>query len=105
VNVQLVVPRTRHKLAVWVWERGAGATQSSGSSACAAACAAVRRGIAVSPIEVAMPGGSLSVAVSDSFDVALSGAVEEVCRGQLADSWVRALDGGARRLRSRRARD
>ena len=59
-NVQLVVPRTRHRLAVWVWERGAGVTQSSGSSACAAACAAVRRGMARSPIEVVMPGGSLS---------------------------------------------
>ena len=102
--MQLVVPRTRHKLAVWVWERGAGVTQSSGSSACAAACAAVKRGIAKSPIEVVMPGGSLSVQVSASFDVALSGAVEEVCRGQLADSWVRGLDGAARRLRSHKAR-
>ena len=51
-----------------------------------------------------MPGGSLSVQVSASFDVALSGAVEEVCRGQLADSWVRGLDGAARRLRSHKAR-
>ena len=104
VNVQLAVPRTRHRIAVWIWERGAGATQSSGSSACAAACAAVKRGIAKSPIEIVMPGGSLSVQVSASFDVALSGAVEEGCWGQLADSWVRGLDGAARRLRSRKAR-
>jgi diaminopimelate epimerase len=89
-NVQLVVPRTRHRLAVWVWERGAGVTQASGSSACAAACAAVRRGIARSPIRVEMPGGALAVAVSADYDVALTGAVEEVCRGQLAESWVRA---------------
>lgn len=90
-NVQLVVPRSRHRIAVWIWERGAGVTQASGSSACAAACAAVRRGIAASPIRVEMPGGALSVEVSADYDVTLTGAVEEVCRGQLAASWVRAL--------------
>jgi diaminopimelate epimerase len=94
-NVQLVVPRTRHRLAVWVWERGAGVTQASGSSACAAACAAVRRGIAKSPIRVEMPGGALMIEVSAAYDVALTGAVEEVCRGRLAESWVRALGGSA----------
>jgi len=88
-NVQLVVPRTRHRIAVWVWERGAGETRASGSSACAAACAAVRRGVAKSPVEVVMPGGSLRVEVSRDFDATLTGPVEEVCRGQLADSWVR----------------
>ena len=97
INVQLAVPRSRHRLAIWIWERGAGVTQASGSSACAAACAAVRRGIAKSPIEVVMPGGALSVEVSAAFDVTLTGAVEEVCRGQLAESWVRALDGSAGR--------
>ena len=97
--MQLVVPRTRHRLAIWIWERGAGVTQASGSSACASACAAVRRGIAESPIEVVMPGGSLSVEVSAAFDVTLMGAVEEVCRGQLAESWVRGLNGNARRSR------
>jgi len=88
-NVQLVVPRTRHRIAVWVWERGAGETRASGSSACAAACAAVRRGVAASPVEVVMPGGSLRVEVSGDFDATLTGPVEEICRGQLADSWVR----------------
>ena len=67
--------------------------------------AAVKRAIARSPIEVVMPGGSLTVQVSASFDVALSGAVEQVCRGQLSDSWVRGLGAARRRLRSRKARD
>jgi diaminopimelate epimerase len=100
-NVQLAVPRTRHCLAVWIWERGAGVTLASGSSACAVACAAVRRGIARSPIQVEMPGGSLRVEVSADFDVTLSGAVEEVCRGQIAESWARAHDGSDRRRRPR----
>jgi diaminopimelate epimerase len=106
VNVQLVVPRTRHKLAAWIWERGAGITLASGSSACAVAAAAVRRGLAQSPIEVVMPGGSLRVEVSDAFDVTLAGPVAEVCRGALAESWVAAQGGRARRANKggRRAR-
>ena len=104
VNVQLVVPRTRHRIAVWIWERGAGETLASGSSACAAACAAVRRGIAKSPVEVVMPGGALTVEVGPHFDLTLAGAVDEVCRGQLAESWVWAVNGVARRRRSSNAK-
>jgi hypothetical protein len=38
--------------------------------------------------------------VGDAFDVTLTGAVEEVCRGHLAESWVRGLNGiGPRRTR------
>ena len=92
-NVQLVVPRTRRRLALWIWERGAGATQASGSSACAAACAAVRRGTAKSPVRVEMPGGALQVEVGPDYDVTLRGPVEEVCRGQLSDALVRSLGG------------
>jgi diaminopimelate epimerase len=90
-NVQLVVPRTRHRLAVWVWERGAGETTASGSSACAVACAAVKRGVAKSPIRIDMPGGRLDVEVGADFEVKLAGPVVEVARGQLAESWVRGL--------------
>jgi diaminopimelate epimerase len=88
-NVQLVVPRSRHRLAAWIWERGAGETMASGSSACAVACAAVKRGIAKSPIRVDMPGGRLDIEVADDFAVTLRGPVAEVARGVLSESWVR----------------
>ena len=90
-NVQLVVPRTRHRLAAWVWERGAGVTEASGSSACAVAAAAVKAGIAKSPLRIDMPGGRLDVEVSEAFDVTLAGPVEAVARGQLAESFVKGL--------------
>ena len=90
-NVQLVVPRTSHRLAAWIWERGAGVTESSGSSACAVACAAVKKGIAKSPVRIDMPGGALHVEVGKDYEVTLAGPVEEVARGQLAESWVRGL--------------
>jgi diaminopimelate epimerase len=75
-----------------VWERGAGETLASGSSACAVAAAAVRRGlVSGSPIEVVMPGGSLEVTVRDDWRVHLRGPVEGVCRGELTADHVARL--------------
>lgn len=90
-NVQLAVATGPRELALLIWERGAGITRASGSSACAAACAGVRLGLVKSPVAVRMPGGTLRVEVGDSFDVTLAGPVEEVARGRLAASFVRAL--------------
>jgi diaminopimelate epimerase len=64
-NVQLVQPLGEHDLRVLVWERGAGATRSSGSSSVAAAAAAVARGWCSSPVTVHLPGGSLTVTLSE----------------------------------------
>jgi diaminopimelate epimerase len=91
VNVQLARVRGPHALDVLVWERGAGETQASGSSACAAACAGVRLGLLRSPVRVTMPGGALDVEVGPDYDVTLAGPVEAVASGQLADSWIRSL--------------
>jgi len=90
-NVQLAVPAGARELSVLIWERGAGETQASGSSACAAAAAGVRLGLVKSPVKVRMPGGSLRIEVGDDFDVTLAGPVAEVARGQLAASFVRGL--------------
>ena len=90
-NVQLAVPTGARELSLLIWERGAGETRASGSSACAAACAAVRLGLVKSPVSVRMPGGTLRIEVGEDFDVTLSGPVEEVVRGQLGASFVRAL--------------
>ncbi|HEX5067130.1 MAG TPA: diaminopimelate epimerase, partial [Myxococcota bacterium] len=91
VNVQLARVRGPHALDVLVWERGAGETQASGSSACAAACAGVKRGWLRSPVRVRMPGGALDVEVSPDFDLTLAGPVEAVASGRLADAFVRHL--------------
>ena len=44
-----------------VWERGVGVTLASGSSACAAACAAARRGLTGRRVAVELDGGALEV--------------------------------------------
>jgi len=90
-NVQLAVPTGAKELTILIWERGAGETQASGSSSCAAACAAVRLGLVTSPVAVRMPGGTLTIDVAPDFSLTMKGPVAEVARGSLSASFVRSL--------------
>lgn len=74
-----------------VWERGAGETASSGSSACAVAVAARVLGLAEGEQRVRMPGGELHVAVTSELDVTLRGEVEEVGEIRLSAALVKKL--------------
>jgi diaminopimelate epimerase len=80
-NVQLVEVLDENRIRVGVWERGAGATPASGSSAVAAAAAAVANGWCKSPVAVELPGGTLTVVLADGR-ATLCGPVEEICRGE-----------------------
>jgi diaminopimelate epimerase len=91
-NVQLVRVETPARLAVLVWERGAGWTLASGSSSCAVAAAAVRTGRArPGRIAVGMPGGTLAVDVRPDWSLRLEGPVAEAWAGTLADEFARDL--------------
>ncbi len=90
-NVQLAVPTGPKEIFILIWERGAGETQASGSSSCAAACAAVRLGLVKSPVTVKMPGGTLNIDVTADFSLTMKGPVAEVARGTLSPSFVRSL--------------
>jgi diaminopimelate epimerase len=79
-NVQLARPEPRDVVTVLVWERGAGETAASGSSAVAVAAAAVARGWSDSPVRVVMPGGSLVVTVTGG-SATLEGPAEQICAG------------------------
>jgi diaminopimelate epimerase len=76
-NVQLVRVDGEHDLTVAVWERGAGETTASGSSAIAAAAAAIASGWCTSPVTVHMPGGDLYVEV-DGDEARLTGPAVEL---------------------------
>lgn len=83
-NVQFARLAGPSELEVWIWERGAGETLASGSSACAVAAAAVRRGLAAAgPFNVSMRGGHAQVDVSPEFDVTLRGPARIVYEGRL----------------------
>ncbi len=86
-NVQFARVIDAHAIAIEIWERGAGYTQASGSSSCAAALAAIQRGECTSPVSVHMAGGVLTVDASsndDGWRVALTGPVTPVFWGRLA---------------------
>ena len=91
INVQLAVPTGPQEIFILIWERGAGETQASGSSSCAAACAAVRLGLVESPLTVNAPGGALHVAVDSEFRLTMKGPVAEVGQGALSPAFVREL--------------
>jgi diaminopimelate epimerase len=89
-NVQLVRVDSRGAATVGVWERGAGETLSSGTSACAVAAAAVANGWCDSPVTVHLAGGDLLVALDQSMQARLTGSAEEICHGETAEEWLGA---------------
>jgi diaminopimelate epimerase len=82
-NVQLVRVDGPNEVTALVWERGAGETSASGSSAVAVASAAIANGWCESPVTVKMPGGELLVEVDEENRLTLVGPAEEICEGEL----------------------
>jgi diaminopimelate epimerase len=80
-NVQLAHPLGAHDVTALVWERGAGETPASGSSAVAVAAAGVAGGWSESPVTVRMPGGELIVRI-DGARATLVGPAEQICTGE-----------------------
>ncbi len=86
-NVQVAEYLGEGRCRALIWERGVGRTSASGTSSCAIAVAMVVSGrMPPGAFTVVMPGGELSVRVSDDLDVVLRGPVEEVCEGVVAAS-------------------
>jgi diaminopimelate epimerase len=83
-NVQLVRVNSRSDATVGVWERGAGETLSSGTSACAVAGAAVANGWCESPVTVHLAGGDLRVEIDERFHARLTGPAQEICTGEVS---------------------
>lgn len=90
-NVQIARVSGPADLEARVWERGAGETASSGSSACAVAAAARALGLATGQVRVHMPGGALEVRVGEGYEITLVGPVEEVGEIRLSDALVKKL--------------
>jgi diaminopimelate epimerase len=66
-----------------VWERGAGLTRACGTGACASAVAAIRRRIVQSPVEVRLPGGTLTIAWAPGEPIRMTGAAAHVYSGEV----------------------
>ena len=86
-NVQLVRVDGPHDVTVGVWERGAGETLSSGTSATAVVGAAVHLQWCESPVTVHLAGGDLEVVLDERMHARLIGPAEEICRLELSEDF------------------
>jgi diaminopimelate epimerase len=80
VNIEFAVVHSEREIEARIFERGAGATQSSGTGSCACAVAAIVGGLAQSPVRVLMPGGPQTVRWNG--EVYLRGTARLICRGE-----------------------
>jgi diaminopimelate epimerase len=83
-NVQFAEVLSRSHIAIEIWERGAGYTLASGTSSCAVAAVAHRKGNVDREVTVTMPGGELEVTVGEDYAMRLRGPVEEVMVGDFS---------------------
>ena len=82
-NISFAEVGTTDRIALRVWERGAGPTLACGSAACATLVAASRRGLAGRHARIALPGGDLELAWREDDHVLMSGPVALEHRGQV----------------------
>jgi diaminopimelate epimerase len=85
VNVELVKVLSENSIAIRIYERGAGETQSSGTGSCASGVAAMASGRARSPLQVVAPGGPQTVRW-ENHEIYLRGPARLICRGEFL--WV-----------------
>ncbi len=83
INVQFARVVSPKLIDVLIWERGAGETAASGSSACAVAAAAHRNELVGRRVQVRMPGGQLSIEIGDDFSLRMTGPSTPVYRGRM----------------------
>lgn len=78
-NVQLVEPLSRDRARAEIWERGAGYTLASGTSASAVAAALIRTGQADRTLNIVMPGGTLQMEQLSNGSLLQTGPARRVC--------------------------
>jgi diaminopimelate epimerase len=77
-NVQLVEVLDRRRARIEIWERGAGYTLASGSSATAVTAVLIHLGLTDPELEIVMPGGVLQLRESTSGSLLQSGPARRV---------------------------
>jgi len=91
-NVQWVQVIDKHHIRIEIWERGAGYTLASGTSACATASASIANGFCESPVTVEMAGGTAIVDVDIAWNIHLTGTVQSIASGTFSADFLANLD-------------
>ena len=89
-NVQVAHIVGKNHLRMRVWERGVGVTLASGSSSCATAVAAARRGLTGRNVRVDLDGGTLEIDWRED-GVWMTGASAHVFTGTLTAAFLDSL--------------
>jgi diaminopimelate epimerase len=82
-NISLAQIKSRDRIKLRTWERGAGLTKACGTAACAAAVAAARMGTTDRKVTVELPGGSLLIEWTPDNRILMSGPAELEFEGTL----------------------
>jgi diaminopimelate epimerase len=82
-NVQLVETLGRRQARIEIWERGAGYTLASGTSAGAVAAVLLHLGLTDPAVEVVMPGGSLAVRQEPNGELVQVGPAQRVFKAHV----------------------
>ncbi len=91
-NVQWVQTINEGHINIEIWERGAGYTLASGTSACATACASIVNGFCKSPVHVQMSHGIAVVSVDADWNIELIGTVQSIADGTFSDGILALFD-------------
>ena len=89
-NVQFASIIARDQIRMRVWERGAGVTLASGSSSCATAVAANRKGLTEKKVQIELDGGILSVDWRED-GVWMTGPTMQVFTGSFSKEFLKSL--------------
>ncbi|WP_323784353.1 diaminopimelate epimerase [Leisingera sp.] len=89
-NVQVAQVTGADRIRMRVWERGVGVTLASGSSSCATAVAAARRGLTGRKVQIDLDGGSLWIDWAED-GVWMTGATMHVFDGTFTRQFLESL--------------
>lgn len=89
-NVQIAQVLAPNRIRMRVWERGVGITLASGSSSCAVAVAAARRGLTGRHVRLDLDGGTLEIDWRED-GVWMTGPTAHVFSGTLTPEFVEAF--------------
>ena len=89
-NVQVAQIVGPDHIRMRVWERGVGITLASGSSSCAVAVAAARRGLTGRSVRIDLDGGTLRIDWRDD-GVWMTGQTMHVFTGEITADFLKAI--------------
>jgi len=88
-NVHFVQVIDRQHIRLRIWERGGGIPLGSGSCCCGAVVGGIRLGLLDDTVEVECDGGKVTVKWDGTGGVVLTGPVEPIMHGTIAEHFLR----------------